>query len=202
MRDTTWCSSKFVRVSSLHAPLTTSESSRFYAWRCVELSWTEIMQLLLLRKSVYSCCPKRKCYLKFPFIARFFFNFKPASLVLISGFLLGLLFGPEDDDMFLRNVGGLLPKCQVLQSRISFFSYDIHSCWPKVTQAYATPWTLTSVASYPCNRPWRPIGLWEVEASTFSLDNRLTDGGKVVSLTRRPPFTSPGRFLVLISVRG
>jgi hypothetical protein len=32
--------------------------------------------------------------------------------------------------------------------------------------------------SYPCNRPWRPIGLWDVEASTFSLDNRLTDGGK------------------------
>jgi hypothetical protein len=24
--------------------------------------------------------------------------------------------------------------------------------------------------------------------STFSLDNRLTDGGKVVRLTRRPPF--------------
>jgi hypothetical protein len=22
--------------------------------------------------------------------------------------------------------------------------------------------------SYPCNRPWRPIGLWEVEAPTFS----------------------------------
>jgi hypothetical protein len=34
------------------------------------------------------------------------------------------------------------------------------------------------------------------------LDNRLTDGGDVVSLTRRPPFTSPGRFLVLIFVRG
>jgi hypothetical protein len=32
------------------------------------------------------------------------------------------------------------------------------------------------------------------------LDIRLTDGGKVVSLTRRPLFTSPGRFLVLISV--
>jgi hypothetical protein len=26
-------------------------------------------------------------------------------------------------------------------------------------------------------------------AATFSLDSRLTDGGKVVSLTRRPPFT-------------
>jgi hypothetical protein len=34
------------------------------------------------------------------------------------------------------------------------------------------------------------------------LDNRLTDDGKVVSLMRRPPFTPPGRFLVLISVRG
>jgi hypothetical protein len=43
--------------------------------------------------------------------------------------------------------------------------------------------------SYPCNRPWRPIGLWDVEAATFSLDSRLTDGGEVVSLTRRPPLT-------------
>jgi hypothetical protein len=32
------------------------------------------------------------------------------------------------------------------------------------------------------------------------LDNRFTDGGDVVSLTRRPPFT-PGKFLVFISVR-
>jgi hypothetical protein len=32
-------------------------------------------------------------------------------------------------------------------------------------------------------------GLWDVEAPTFSLDNRLTDGGKVVSLTRRSPIT-------------
>jgi hypothetical protein len=34
------------------------------------------------------------------------------------------------------------------------------------------------------------------------VDNRLTDGGEVVSLTRRSPFTPPGRFLGLISVRG
>jgi hypothetical protein len=34
------------------------------------------------------------------------------------------------------------------------------------------------------------------------LENRLTDSGKVVRPTRRPPFTLPGRFLVLISVRG
>jgi hypothetical protein len=43
--------------------------------------------------------------------------------------------------------------------------------------------------SYPCNRPRRPIELWDVEALTFSLDNRLTDGGNFVSLSRRPSFT-------------
>jgi hypothetical protein len=36
-------------------------------------------------------------------------------------------------------------------------------------------------------RSWRPLGLREVEAPTFS-DIRHTDGGKVVSLTRRPHF--------------
>jgi hypothetical protein len=37
-------------------------------------------------------------------------------------------------------------------------------------------------------RPWRPLGLREVEAPTFS-DIRLIDGGKDVSPTRRPLFT-------------
>jgi hypothetical protein len=37
-------------------------------------------------------------------------------------------------------------------------------------------------------RPWRPLGLREVEAHTFS-DIRLIDGGKIVSTTRRPLFT-------------
>jgi hypothetical protein len=36
---------------------------------------------------------------------------------------------------------------------------------------------------------------------THFLDNQLIDGGEVVSLTRCPP-SSPGRYLVLISVRG
>jgi hypothetical protein len=35
----------------------------------------------------------------------------------------------------------------------------------------------------------RPIALSDIEAPTFSLDSRLTDGGKVVSLKRRQPFT-------------
>jgi hypothetical protein len=38
----------------------------------------------------------------------------------------------------------------------------------------------------PCNRQWRAIKMCDFEAPTFSIDNRLTDGGKVVSLTRRP----------------
>jgi hypothetical protein len=37
-------------------------------------------------------------------------------------------------------------------------------------------------------RLWSPLGLREVEAPASS-DIRLTDGGKVVSLTRRPLFT-------------
>jgi hypothetical protein len=47
--------------------------------------------------------------------------------------------------------------------------------------------------SYPCNRPWSPIGLWDVEAPTFSLENRLTYSGKFVSRTHRQP-------LILISI--
>jgi hypothetical protein len=37
-------------------------------------------------------------------------------------------------------------------------------------------------------KPWRPLGLREVEAPTFS-DIRLIDGGKVGSAIRRPLFT-------------
>jgi hypothetical protein len=52
-------------------------------------------------------------------------------------------------------------------------------------------------------RSCRPLGLREVEVPTFS-NTRLIDGGKVVSFTRRRPLRPgrPGRFLVLISVRG
>jgi hypothetical protein len=37
-------------------------------------------------------------------------------------------------------------------------------------------------------KPWRPLGLRDVEANTF-LHIRLIDGGKVVSPMRRPLFT-------------
>jgi hypothetical protein len=45
-------------------------------------------------------------------------------------------------------------------------------------------------------------GVCDTSRLPHFLDNRLTDGGEVVSLTRRLPFTPQGIFLVLISVRG
>jgi hypothetical protein len=47
-------------------------------------------------------------------------------------------------------------------------------------------------------------GLYVCEMSRLPhfLDNRLTDGGEVVSLTRGPRFTLQKQFLVLISVAG
>jgi hypothetical protein len=49
-------------------------------------------------------------------------------------------------------------------------------------------------------RPWRPLGLRVVEAPTFS-DIRLIDGGRLSTLCAGR-FLPPGRFLVLIFVRG
>jgi hypothetical protein len=54
--------------------------------------------------------------------------------------------------------------------------------------------------SYPCNRPWRPIELWDAEAPTFSRQSahrRRWGCQPYAPAGRRLP---PGRFLVLISV--
>jgi MoaA/NifB/PqqE/SkfB family radical SAM enzyme len=55
--------------------------------------------------------------------------------------------------------------------------------------------------SYPCNRPWRPIKLWDVEAPTFfnQSAHRSRWGCQPHVLVALHP---AGRFLVLISVRG
>jgi hypothetical protein len=45
-------------------------------------------------------------------------NTKPYSFVLQAGFLLGLLFGPEeDDDMFLRSFGWFSPDYMASYAR-------------------------------------------------------------------------------------
>jgi hypothetical protein len=57
--------------------------------------------------------------------------------------------------------------------------------WVRSTTAYRTQLVSIYPRLYPCNRPWKAIGLWDVEVPTFSLDNRLTDGGKVIRTARR-----------------
>jgi hypothetical protein len=57
--------------------------------------------------------------------------------------------------------------------------------------------TKTNKLSYPCNRPWRPIGLCDVEALTIGSQEAV----KLSALCAGRPLP-PGRFLVLISVKG
>jgi hypothetical protein len=55
--------------------------------------------------------------------------------------------------------------------------------------------------SYPCNRPWRSIGLWDVEGPTFSRQSahRWRWGSQAFAPAALYP---AGRFLVLNSIRG
>jgi hypothetical protein len=53
---------------------------------------------------------------------------------------------------------------------------------------YLDQWSYLNTDNKRKVKLWRPIGLWDIELSHF-LDNRFTDGGKVVSPTRQPPFT-------------
>jgi hypothetical protein len=43
---------------------------------------------------------------------------------------------------------------------------------------------------------------WEASRLPHFLENRPRDGGEMSNLKRQLPFIPPGRFLVLISVRG
>jgi hypothetical protein len=70
-------------------------------------------------------------------------------------------------------------------------SLRIHGAEPPLP--YMSSWQRQS---YPCNRLWRPIGLWDVKGLTFS--RQLAR----LSALRAGHSLSPGGFLVLISVRG
>jgi hypothetical protein len=54
--------------------------------------------------------------------------------------------------------------------------------------------------TYPCNRQWKPTGLWDVEAPTFSRQSAHRWRWDCQPYAGRP--LHPGRFLLLISVRG
>jgi hypothetical protein len=94
--------------------------------------------------------------------------------------------------LFLRNVGWVWATRRYIPEDLTLHN---HRCLAPIFLFTSSPWLFLSVSQ-------TPTELWDVEASTFSLYNLLIDGGKVVSLTRLPPFTPPGRFLVLISVTG
>jgi hypothetical protein len=102
-------------------------------------------------------------------------------LLLGSCWLLALFFGTEDKgSRSVRNVGIGLPD---------------------YTASYPRSHSSTFPDRYPCNRLWRPMGLWDVEAPIFSRQSshRWRWGCQPYAPVALYP---PGRFLVLISVRG
>jgi hypothetical protein len=67
-----------------------------------------------------------------------------------------------------------------------------------LNRSYGQVFSLKVKVKLSLYRPWRPLGLREVEAPTFP-DIQFTDGGKVVCPTLRQLLPS-GRFLVLTYV--
>jgi hypothetical protein len=121
-----------------------------------------------------------------------------APFLLHAGFLLGFLFCFMIDAIYLlhRNVCWLLPSTRRYIPEAELFNV---SC-------VSTPQTLLlnvvkKRVKLSCNRPWRPIGLWDVEASTFSRQSACRWRWDCQPYASAALYT-PGRFLVLISVTG
>jgi hypothetical protein len=83
-----------------------------------------------------------------------------------------------------------------------YLSQTIRSSLCDVITQMTIIWTKLTELSYPCSRSWRPIGLWDVDAPTFSGQSahRWRWGCQPYAPAGSP--LRPGRFLVLISVRG
>jgi hypothetical protein len=60
------------------------------------------------------------------------------------------------------------------------FTSLLNGSWPTMSLP-------SKVKDYPCNKPWRPIGHWDVEVPPF-LNNQLTGSDEFVNITRRPLF--------------
>jgi hypothetical protein len=77
-------------------------------------------------------------------------------------------------------------------SELTRTAESVFSCWSP-SKGQMSVWFLFEPTgkkiNAKANRLWRPIGLWDVEAPTFQ-DNRFTDDGEIVSLRRRPHFSS------------
>jgi hypothetical protein len=83
-------------------------------------------------------------------------------------------------------------SCELLRSRIADFE--------NVRLRSKGQCGLKGFWSCPSDRPWRPIGLWDVEAPTFS--RQSAQRWRWSFPPYAPAALPPGRFLVLISVIG
>jgi hypothetical protein len=88
-------------------------------------------------------------------------------------------------------------------SLIQLISSQDLCCLLKITSMlWTSEWLLEHgyKFSYPCNRSWRPIVLWDAEVPTFS--RQSAHRWRLICQPYAPAaIYSPGRFLVLISVR-
>jgi hypothetical protein len=113
------------------------------------------------------------------------------SCICCSGkLLIGSL--PRNGRPFWFNYSVLQPLCHNIiraNKRIQIRWAVLVSCVAYRTNSYKMLVVVKKKkVKLPLYRPWRPLGLREVEAPTFS-DIWHIDGGKVVSPTRRPLFT-------------
>jgi hypothetical protein len=95
--------------------------------------------------------------------------------------------------------------CSWYQQDLTYYAF-IFSCrsWMSVSSSVLQsqvgllykPWMTDEYGvlgkSYPCNRPWRPIGLWEVKAPTFSRQSAAVTLSALRASRPLPPRKIPG----------
>jgi hypothetical protein len=93
------------------------------------------------------------------------------------------------------------PRDTLYPQKLSLTSPTSGSCSVGVVRLRTKATEFSLVLKVPCNRPWMPIGFCDVEAPTFSTQSahRWRWGCQPYAPAALYP---PGRFLVLISVRG
>jgi hypothetical protein len=70
----------------------------------------------------------------------------------------------SEDNSWLRLRG----YCERQSSKRRNYKFSNKSCWKSIP--FEVQFTCAyTLSSYPCNRPWRPIGLWDVEGLTLSI---------------------------------
>jgi hypothetical protein len=100
--------------------------------------------------------------------------------------------------------GGKKPPARRVDNLTAIFEPNEWKCGTlNLSQPSGPPqpvqWKIYLYLTYPCKKLWRPKGLWDVEVPTFSRQSAHRWWCQTYEQT---PIYSPGRFLVLISLRG